>query len=79
MSDLENKLFDQTWNYKNRKNIISQLKERVYDIIVIGGGITGAGVAREAAMRGLNVSVIENPVFLKLRLYFQFCKFLKTR
>lgn len=59
MSDIENKLFDQTWNYKNRKNIISRLKEKIYDIIIIGGGITGAGVAREAAMRGLNVSVIE--------------------
>lgn len=59
MSDLENKLFDQSWNYKNRDNIINRLKETHYDIIVIGAGITGAGVAREAAMRGLKVAVVE--------------------
>ncbi len=59
MSDLENKLFDQTWNYKNRDNIIKRLKETTYDVIVIGGGITGAGVAREAAMRNLKVALVD--------------------
>ena len=29
------------------------MKNIQYDVIVIGGGITGAGVVREAAMRGL--------------------------
>ncbi|MFX1392880.1 MAG: FAD-dependent oxidoreductase [Promethearchaeota archaeon] len=59
MNELENKLFDQSWNYKNRENIIDRLRENHYDIIVIGAGITGAGVAREAAMRGLKVAVVE--------------------
>jgi glycerol-3-phosphate dehydrogenase len=59
MSELENNLFNQAWNYKNRDNIINRLKETHYDIIVIGAGITGAGVAREAAMRGLKVAVVE--------------------
>ena len=59
MSDLENKLFDQSWNYKNREKIIERLRENVYDVIVIGAGITGAGVAREAAMRGLKVAVVD--------------------
>ncbi|MHA1254534.1 MAG: FAD-dependent oxidoreductase, partial [Promethearchaeota archaeon] len=59
MSDLEKKLFDQAWNYQNRDNIIDRLKNTQYDVIIIGAGITGAGVAREAAMRGLKVAVIE--------------------
>jgi glycerol-3-phosphate dehydrogenase len=31
----------------------------VYDLVVIGGGITGAGVARDAALRGLRVALFE--------------------
>jgi len=30
-----------------------------YDVIVIGGGITGAGIARDAALRGLKVALFE--------------------
>ncbi|MFX0071512.1 MAG: FAD-dependent oxidoreductase, partial [Candidatus Hermodarchaeota archaeon] len=59
MSDLETKLFDQLWNYKNRDKIVNRLKETNYDVIVIGAGITGVGVAREAAMRGLKVAVVD--------------------
>jgi len=33
--------------------------DEVYDIIVIGGGITGAGVARDAALRGLSTLLLE--------------------
>ena len=59
MSDLEKKIFDQAWNYQNRDNIITRLKKTHYDVIIIGAGITGAGVAREAAMRGLKVAVVD--------------------
>lgn len=31
----------------------------VYDLVVIGGGINGAGIARDAVLRGLSVAVIE--------------------
>ncbi|OGR93812.1 MAG: hypothetical protein A2V88_05355 [Elusimicrobia bacterium RBG_16_66_12] len=30
-----------------------------FDLVVIGGGVTGAGVARDAALRGLKVAVVE--------------------
>src|SRR5882724_9364667 len=30
-----------------------------YDVVVIGGGITGAGIARDAALRGLAVALFE--------------------
>lgn len=33
--------------------------DRVFDLIVIGGGITGAGVARDAALRGLSTLLLE--------------------
>ncbi len=59
MKDLEMKIFDQTWNYKNRDKIIKKLQETSFDILIIGAGITGAGVAREAAMRGLKVACID--------------------
>jgi glycerol-3-phosphate dehydrogenase len=59
MEALEKKLFDQSWNFKNRDTIIHKLKEIHYDIIIIGVGITGAGVAREAAMRDLKVACVD--------------------
>ncbi len=36
---------------------------KVYDVLVIGGGIVGAGVARDAAMRGLRVKLVEQADF----------------
>lgn len=59
MENLESKLFDQTWNLMNRDQIIDRLKETNYDIVVIGGGITGAGIAREASMRDLKVALLD--------------------
>lgn len=35
------------------------MSEEVFDFVVIGGGITGAGVARDAASRGLSVALVE--------------------
>ena len=34
-------------------------KKQEYDVIIIGGGITGAGTARDCAMRGLRVLLVE--------------------
>jgi glycerol-3-phosphate dehydrogenase len=35
----------------------------VFDLLVIGGGINGAGIARDAAMRGLRVALVERGDF----------------
>jgi glycerol-3-phosphate dehydrogenase len=59
MNDMEKKLFDKNWNLKHRDTIIERLKNTEYDVIVIGGGITGAGVAREATMRGLRTALVD--------------------
>jgi glycerol-3-phosphate dehydrogenase len=34
-----------------------------YDLVIIGGGINGAGIARDAAMRGLRVILLEKNDF----------------
>ena len=59
MADLEDKLFEKSWNYKSRDSIIKRLQGNMYDILIIGAGITGAGVAREAAMRNLKTAIID--------------------
>jgi glycerol-3-phosphate dehydrogenase len=38
---------------------MTELSEEQFDLLVIGGGITGCGVARDAAMRGLKVALVE--------------------
>jgi glycerol-3-phosphate dehydrogenase len=59
MEDLEKKLFDQSWTFKNREKIIQKMQRSQYDVVIIGAGITGAGIAREAAMRNLTVAVVD--------------------
>ena len=44
---------------RGRDGLFDALGARTFDVAVIGGGITGAGVARDAAMRGLSVALIE--------------------
>lgn len=49
----------QDFNQSDRARSNSALSGLTFDLLVIGGGITGAGVARDAAMRGLSVALIE--------------------
>ncbi len=48
---------------KTRQAYLQSLKQDVYDILVVGGGITGAGIARDAAMRGYKVALIDKGDF----------------
>ena len=43
----------------DRPASLAQLESDAFDLAVIGGGITGAGIAREAALRGLSVALLE--------------------
>lgn len=42
-----------------RDQSLSYLKNRDWDLVVIGGGVTGAAVARDAALRHLKVALVE--------------------
>jgi glycerol-3-phosphate dehydrogenase len=41
---------------------LAALAGECFDVIVIGGGIIGAGIARDAAMRGLRVALFEKMI-----------------
>ncbi|WP_102274949.1 glycerol-3-phosphate dehydrogenase/oxidase [Cytobacillus massiliigabonensis] len=43
----------------NRSEMINKLKNETFDVLVIGGGITGAGIAFDASTRGMNVALVE--------------------
>ena len=51
------------FNADGRAQVLAIARQGVYDIVVVGGGITGAGVARDAAMRGLRVALFERGDF----------------
>lgn len=42
-----------------RERALADLPTREFDLLVIGGGVTGAGIALDAATRGLDVALVE--------------------
>src|SRR5687767_15126104 len=42
---------------------LTEAARQSYDLIVVGGGIVGSGVARDAALRGLKVALFEKQDF----------------
>lgn len=51
------------FSYANRIQNISKLKAQEFDLVIIGGGINGAGIARDAASRGMSVALVEHRDF----------------
>jgi glycerol-3-phosphate dehydrogenase len=51
------------WSTKKRKEYIKELKETTYDVLIIGGVITGAGVLRECCLKGIKAALIEKDDF----------------
>src|SRR5215213_9945777 len=47
----------------DRATALEQLAKETFDVLVVGGGITGAGVALDAATRGLRVALVEEHDF----------------
>lgn len=47
------------FSYKQRQQDIEKLQSTTYDVVVIGGGITGAGLALQAAASGLSTALID--------------------
>src|ERR1700735_2626065 len=46
-----------------RATVIQSFRGLPLDLLVIGGGIVGAGIARDAAMRGLRTGLVEQHDF----------------
>lgn len=47
----------------DRQKTVDTLKAKEFDLVVIGGGITGAGIALDAASRGMSVALLEKGDF----------------
>ncbi|MDM5232334.1 glycerol-3-phosphate dehydrogenase/oxidase [Lysinibacillus pakistanensis] len=47
------------FSFEHRPKIMHFLEQYSFDVLIIGGGITGAGIALDAASRGLSVALIE--------------------
>ena len=44
---------------KRQHAIAADIERRAFDLIVIGAGINGTGIARDAALRGLRVLLLD--------------------
>ncbi len=47
----------------NRAEHLNTIRNGHFDVLVVGGGITGAGIALDAALRGLSVALLERTDF----------------
>ena len=52
-----------SYSIHDRPDLLHRLQTEVFDVVVVGGGITGAATARDAALRGLKVALIERGDF----------------
>ena len=52
-----------TFSAQTREANLTRMAEDPFDVLVIGGGITGAGIALDAAARGLSVALVEKDDF----------------
>jgi len=66
ISIIENMMTCKPISFTNRDTLWQELKQspnNYWDVVIVGGGIIGAGVLREASRRGLNVLLIEQQDF----------------
>ena len=52
-----------TWSLAERREALARASREGVDVLVVGGGITGAGVLRDAASRGLRALLVERGDF----------------
>ncbi len=53
----------QEFNLAGRREALTRLGQNRLDLLIIGGGITGCGIARDAALRGWTVGLVEKEDF----------------
>ncbi|MFC4103279.1 glycerol-3-phosphate dehydrogenase/oxidase [Paenibacillus xanthanilyticus] len=47
------------WHAADREETLRRMQETEYDVLIIGGGITGAGIALDAQTRGMKTALVE--------------------
>lgn len=52
-----------SFSVEQRQIWLANLAVSAFDLVVIGGGITGAGIALDAATRGIKVVLLEKEDF----------------
>ena len=52
-----------SWSAKNRLHDLEAAAGKEYSVIIVGGGITGAGIARECALRGISFCLLDKNDF----------------
>ena len=57
------KYYQGTFSHRTRAINLSRMQREEFDLAVIGGGVTGAAIARDAALRGMKVALIEKGDF----------------
>ena len=53
----------QSFSFFDRPQITKDLTTTEFDVLIIGGGITGAGIALDASLRGMKVALVEKNDF----------------
>lgn len=53
----------QAFSARTRATNLARLAAEPWDVLVVGGGIVGAGIARDAALRGMRVALVERTDF----------------
>lgn len=48
-----------TFSFKERNQLLEHLGDTNYDVIIVGGGITGTGIALDCVTRGLKTLLVE--------------------
>lgn len=71
LSTIETRRPPPAWTPPSRKEMLDSLKasgldnngDEEFDLLIVGGGATGAGIAVDAASRGLRVALVERDDF----------------
>jgi glycerol-3-phosphate dehydrogenase len=59
----DNSVTLRSWSARNRAQYLQELREIRYDVLIIGGGITGGGILRALGLRGIKAALIEKEDF----------------
>jgi glycerol-3-phosphate dehydrogenase len=58
-SPMEVGIMSKQFSSLKRDKVIANMQDEEFDLLVIGGGITGAGIALDAASRGMKTALVE--------------------